>query len=401
MAAREQSATFSLTWTLGLPYPVRNMLRRWRGMLGMMVGVGIALGIVMTLLAVTKASMDLYTADFYKSGVDLYVVTHGGTLVPVLPGDTPGTIKHARQTLAQVRSIPRVRTALGVMTWSMERQRDGAGRRDGPAELVTTLGVDGDPTAIPNALLLKQGRWLRRSDEVVLGSGLSKEKSIGIGDSIRLNGRDFTVVGIGKLRGMGFNADSMAYMDYHAFRQRAEIGDVVNIIAIDTDQPDLVRQRVQEMGAFSVSDPDDLARQAEAVNASSLVFTWVLSLLALAIGALFVTNMLSRSVAERRLEFATLRALGIPTRTILFTVGAEAVSISVVATIIGVGMSLFFGFLINAYVAPPYGLESLYTADAGLFTLVFALALGLGLGSGLFPARQATRVDPVEVLREA
>ena len=40
-------------------------------------------------------------------------------------------------------------------------------------------------------------------------------------------------------------------------------------------------------------------------------------------------------------------------------------------------------------------------ADANLFLLVFGLALFLGLVSGLFPARRATRVDPVEVLREA
>ena len=59
------------------------------------------------------------------------------------------------------------------------------------------------------------------------------------------------------------------------------------------------------------------------------------------------------------------------------------------------------GWLINTYVAPEYGVESLYTADAGLFLTVFALALVLGVGAGLGPARRATRVDPVEVLREA
>ena len=57
--------------------------------------------------------------------------------------------------------------------------------------------------------------------------------------------------------------------------------------------------------------------------------------------------------------------------------------------------------LIDAYLAPMYGIESLYAADAQLFASVLLLALGLGLISGLEPARQATRVDPVEVLREA
>jgi ABC-type lipoprotein release transport system permease subunit len=57
--------------------------------------------------------------------------------------------------------------------------------------------------------------------------------------------------------------------------------------------------------------------------------------------------------------------------------------------------------LLNAAMAAAYGLEGIYRADAVLFLFVFFLAIVLGLGSGLFPARQATRVDPVDVLREA
>jgi hypothetical protein len=46
-----------MAWLLTLPYPVRSALRRWRGMVGMVLGVGIALGIGMTLLVVSRASV--------------------------------------------------------------------------------------------------------------------------------------------------------------------------------------------------------------------------------------------------------------------------------------------------------------------------------------------------------
>jgi putative ABC transport system permease protein len=112
--------------------------------------------------------------------------------------------------------------------------------------------------------------------------------------------------------------------------------------------------------------------------------------------------MLGRSVAERRLEFATLRAIGIPTRTILLTVGSEALLIGLVAALVGMVLSQVIGEgWINPALAPQYGLDFFYVADAKTFAMVFALALGLGVVAGLFPARQATRVDPVEVLREA
>ncbi len=395
------STHFPVSWEWGLPYPVRNLLRRWRGMLGMVAGVGIALGIGMTMLAVSSAVVELYTADFRRSGADVYVVTQGGTLIPIVPGDTPGTIKNAGHLMSQVRALPGVSAALGSMNWQMKRDRGGPKRRDEPTELITTIGIDGDPTLVPGVLAVQQGRWLRRSDEIVLGDKLSREKGIGVGDTIRLDGRDFGVVGIGKLRGTGLSADSVAYLDYRALRQRAEIGDVVNVIIVDTDRPEVTRQRILELDSLSVFDPSDLVRKAEEANATAAVMRWILNLLTLSIAALFVANMLSRSVAERRLEFATLLAIGIPSRTILLTVGAEAVLISMTAGVAGVGISFLLGAFINGVVAPTYGFETLYAPDAKLFGLVFVLALALGLLAGLFPARQATRVDPVEVLREA
>jgi putative ABC transport system permease protein len=391
-----------MTWVLGLPYPVRNLLRRWRGMVGMMIGVGIALGVVMLLMGMSAARIALFTSEYLQAGTDLYVVTEGGQLIPALPGETPGTIKHARQALGQIRGMVGVETALGAMSWTLERERPGPRRRDQPAELIMALGVDGDPTRVPRVVALEQGRWLRRTDEVVLGARLSREKALRLGDSVRLNGGDFRVVGIGKLRGFGLSGESVAYLDYRALRQRADLGDVVNLIAVDTARADVVRQRIEAMDSLSIFDPAQLVKRSEDVNASAMVLYWIFDVLSLLVGALFIGSMLGRSVAERRLEFATLRAIGIPTRTILLTVASEALLISLVAAVVGMVISQAVGEgWINPVLAPEYGLEFLYVTDAGTFALVFALALGLGMIAGLLPARQATRVDPVEVLREA
>ena len=49
------------------------------------------------------------------------------TLLPLLPGEGPGTIDHARNTLTQIRGVPGVETAFGALTWPVERERAGAG----------------------------------------------------------------------------------------------------------------------------------------------------------------------------------------------------------------------------------------------------------------------------------
>jgi ABC-type antimicrobial peptide transport system permease subunit len=357
----------------------------------------------MTMLAVSQGSIDFYTLDYKRSAANLYAVTEGGNLIPVLPSDQPGTIDRAQGVLAQVRGWPEVLEAIGVMNWSMEREAEGPRNPNAPRDLLPVIGVDGDPTQIPGMADLTEGRWMRRPNEIVVGSKLSRDEGLPLGSTVRLAGQSFSVVGVGKVRALGgaVVSDSVVYMDFGAFRQRAGVGDVVSVVIIHSSDPARTQQRLTDLGGLDVDTPADLIAKAEQVNQTGIVINLVLIGLTFVIASLFVSNMLARSVAERRLEFATLRAIGVPRRTILFTVGAEAVLISLAAGIIGIVLSLFLGALLNAAIATAYGLEGIYRADAGLFVLIFFLAILLGLGSGLLPARQATRVDPVDVLREA
>ena len=389
------------TWLLRLPYPLRNALGRWRTLFSMVLGVGIALSIGMTLLAVISAEMDLFTGDYARSGMALFVATQGGTIVARLPGDTPGTIQNARTVIAQIRGWPEVRTVIGALTSTMTREPAGARRRGQPTEVVSVIGVNGDPTGVPGMIALDSGRWLHGANEVVIGRMLASGKSLHLGDSLRLNGSSFTIVGIGTLRGFSaFGQSSVAFMDYSTLVERARLGNTLNVIAIQTDQPERVTRRLEDLGGLSAWTPQKLAALSQEANASGIAIDWVLIILTLGIAGLFVNTMLSHSVTERRAEFAVLRAIGFPALWIVLTVALEAVAITVTAGLLAVLISLGMGAAINGAVAGQYGLESLYRADATLFLLIFLMAAALGVASGVLPARKAASVDPVEVLRE-
>jgi ABC-type lipoprotein release transport system permease subunit len=379
------------------------VLRRWRGLVRMVVGVGLALGLAMTLMATSRASVDFLVGDYRRSAANLYVHVEGGTLMPILPGESPGKIEHARNVLTQLRGLPGVREVVGAVTWTVERERvDRKRRSNEPTEMISVVGVDGTPAAIPNTVVMRSGRWLSRSDELVVGAKLAREKHVALGDTVRLAERDFSIVGIGRMRGVGYGSDGFAYMDYRTLRQRAELADVVNVVMVDTEQPDLARERIPRIDdKLAVDSPQELVEQAEKLLETSVIMQRILIGLTLTIAGLFVANMLSRSVTARRVELATLRAIGVPTRTILVLIAGEALLVIGAATVVGILFSLSLGWLIDTYLAPLYGIESLYAADAWLFLEVMGLALGLGLLAGLGPARRATRVDPVEVLREA
>ena len=390
-------------WSQTLPFPVRNVVHRWRSLAGVMVGVGIALGISMTLLGVSDATIELLSADFQRSGVELYVTTRGGKIIAYLPSDTPGTIKNAHSTLSRIRTLPEVRSALGVATGSLPRTREGPRPKNQPKELIVVMGIDGNPADFPGALGLTEGRWLQRTNEIVIGSRLAKEKELKLGDALRVGERDLTVVGIGKLRGMGasFGSDTLAYVDYRTLQERAGLGDLINLIAVDTNQPESVARQIQEMGRLSVATPDDLVRQANEAAAADRVSNIIMIVLTLAIAGLFVHNVLGRSVSERRLTFATLRASGMSTRMILLSVVAEATAIVVAGALVGVLVAQALGSALNVWYSAQFSIDYVYAPDIRLFLTVFGLSLGLGIVSGLFPARGATRVDPILVLREA
>jgi ABC-type antimicrobial peptide transport system permease subunit len=387
---------------LRLPYPIRNAIGRWRALLSMMIGVGIALSIGMTILGVISAEMDVLTGDYEHSGVGVYVSTQGGKIVARLAGDTPGTIRDANTVLAQVRGWPEVRTAIGALTWTMERETEGPRRRGEPTELMAVIGVDGDPTYVSGMLALDSGRWLRGGNEVVVGRQLARDKALHLGDSLRLNGSTFTIVGIGVLHGFSsFGQNSVAYMDLRTLVQHAPVGNVVNMIAISTTQPDKVVARINDLGGLAAWTPAQLVNEAQQASASGIAIDWILIVLTLGVAGLFVNTMLSHSVSERRAEFAVLRAIGFPSMWIVSTVALESLSITVIAGVIAVVISLAFGWLINITIAAQYGFDSLFKVDSSLLILIFSLAAALGVVSGVAPARKAASVDPVEVLREA
>jgi ABC-type antimicrobial peptide transport system permease subunit len=367
----------------------------------MMFGVGIALSIGMTILAVISAEMDLLTGDYERSGVGVYVATQGGKLVAELAGDTPGSIQRASSVMAAVRSWPDVRSAIGAMTWTMQREPEGPRTRNQMTELVSVIGITGDPTSIPGMLVLENGRWLRGGNEIVVGRTLARDKGIQLGDQLRLDGSTFSVVGVGQLRGFSsFGQNSVAYMDYRTLQQHAQFGDVLNVIAIQTDHPTQAAERVANLGGLTAWTPSELVARAHAASASSMTIDWILILLTLGVAGLFVNTMLTHSVVERRAQFAVLRAIGFPARWIVLTVALESLLITVAAGVIAVAISLVFGLLINSTLAAQYGLDSLFRADPPLFMLIFGLAAALGVISGVLPARKAASVDPIEVLRE-
>jgi putative ABC transport system permease protein len=140
--------------------------------------------------------------------------------------------------------------------------------------------------------------------------------------------------------------------------------------------------------------------QAVKVDTSSRVILdvgWVISVLALIVGGIGVTNTMAMSVFERIQEIGVLRAVGWRGRRIAALILSEAVGIALVALALGLALGVLAAHLFTSQT----GLSSLVSPqfDTGVFAWGLAFALAVALLGAAYPTWRALRLSPIEALR--
>ena len=261
-----------------------------------------------------------------------------------------------------------------------------------------------------------QGRPPKTDDEIALDKFTADRHKFHIGDPIGIAGkvpkRTYKLVGIARYGNISsFGGASIAIV---TLRQAQELtGNVGKLQSIQVAQTpgtsdQELKQRIRAVLPRSVdvrTGEEQAAKQSADQKKNFKFLTTILvafGFIALFVGGFIIFNTFSITVAQRTREFAMLRTLGASRRQVLGAVFLEAFIIGVMASALGLLAGIGYAKGINA-LFKALGVD-LPSSGTVLLTRTVLVAVIVGVGltilASLFPAIRATRVAPLEALRE-
>ena len=168
----------------------------------------------------------------------------------------------------------------------------------------------------------------------------------------------------------------------------------LNNIQADIDNLLRVRHKISSKDNvdFQISNMATIMETVSQTTGSITLFLGAIAAISLLVGGIGIMNIMLVSVTERTREIGVRKALGATFQTIMTQFLIEAVAISLLGGFIGVG----FG-IVSAYgVANAMGMPTVISGATIL--LAFGFSMMIGLGFGLYPARKAAKLNPIDAL---
>jgi len=392
----------------------RNTLRSFLTALGIIIGVGA----VIAMVAIGEGAKARVEQAFASMGTNLLIISPGSSSTRGVFGGSGSMPTLTWDDLRAIREeVPSVRTAAPQLRSSAQVVSD--------EENWTTsvYGVTPEYFDI-RSWLMASGSAFSSSDvdtasKVVVVGQTVVEKLYGsgadpVGRVLRIRNMPFQVVAVMARKGqspMGQDYDDGVFIPVSTYRAKIQgglqtyIAGSIFVGAISADATGRaereIRSLLRDRHRLAVEADDDfqvrnLTEIASAQQEGTRTLTTLLASIAavsLLVGGIGIMNIMLVSVTERTREIGVRMAVGAKPRHIRAQFLVEALTLSVLGGITGVG----FGLLAAGRLAAQFGWPVQVRPDIIIISLAFSGLVGIGFG--LYPAHRASRLDPIEALR--
>lgn len=269
---------------------------------------------------------------------------------------------------------------------------------------------------------LQSGRFYTEGEDaggaqvVILGSTIAKDlfgQDDPVGKLVRLGSLNFQVIGVYKPQGALSGNDDLVFMPLITAQKKLLGVDYVSvgIVALsDINAGDSTAEQIKILlrSNHSITNPDkddfSVQTQAQALDTFNTIFSGITYLLiaiaaiSLIVGGVGIMNIMYVVVTERTSEIGLKKAIGAKESDILKEFLIEAILVTVFGGIIGLLFGALLGFLISV-VAQSFHLAWAFSVPLYAIFLAFGVSAAIGIFFGVFPARSAAKMDPIEALR--
>ena len=395
---------FLMAWSSLIANKMRSLLT----MLGIIIGVAA----VIALVSIGYGVRQQITESISSLGSNLLMVYPGA---PRTPGVRP--VSGANKTLKMgdyeaISKMDSVQAASPVaansyLTVYMSKNWT-----------TTVNGANADFQYVNN-WTMKSGRFItdsqieRRERVAVIGATVAKNlfgNEDPIGKDIRIHKNSFKVVGVLDEKGsgtMGNDQDDVIVVPYTTMMERVMGVDYLRMIYIQAKEgEDLERVQADienilrvrhgiknpDLDDFNVNNMASIMKAVEENTATMTLFLGAVAAISLLVGGIGIMNIMLVSVTERTREIGVRKALGATYRTIITQFLIEAIVISLVGGAIGIVV----GIGASQLIATVAKLKTVVTT--GHILLSFGFSMTIGLVFGLYPARKAAKLNPIDAL---
>lgn len=389
---------------------VSNKLRTFLTLLGIIIGVGA----VIAMVSLGFGLKENVKNNISKLGSNLLIITSGGRTAS---GARLAAGEGVKLTYDDMQAIEKQVDGIANITASVNRSYQMvAGNQNWTSRVEGTT-----PSNFTiSSLEVEDGRVLNERDLVSRGRVAVIGKTVAdslfpegnpVGKIMRINKAPFQVIGGLKSKGqgsMGMDQDDVVYVPLTTAQNRmmgitnvqriavqAENENVINDVQADVEQVLRTRHKIKE-GANDDFTVGNMAQIMETMMSTANNITILLGCIAaisLLVGGIGIMNIMLVSVTERTREIGIRKALGATYNNILLQFLVESMVIGIIGGTLGVMLGIGASCIISSMA----GWNTVISVWAIVIAVIFSV--GIGLFFGIYPARKAALLDPIDALR--
>jgi putative ABC transport system permease protein len=398
-----------MTLVIALKALNRNKMRTILTMLGMIIGVGA----VITMVALGRGAQSTIEQQVKAAGTNMINVNAGNFSTAGVRGGQGNATTLTPEDARALRDVPGVQyVAAGVNS----RAQVIAGNQNWSTSV---QGTDVDFPQI-RSWEVKYGSFFTAQDVntaakvavlgTVVANTLFGEDVDPVGQIIRIRNQPFKVVGVMVSKGAGAfgqDQDDAIFTPYTTVQKKLQGIQHINNITISASDANTqpvaaaIAQTLRARHKLTGNDPDDfmvrtLEEMASVRTETTKTMTTLLATIAgvsLIVGGIGIMNIMLVSVTERTREIGLRLAIGARGKDVLMQFLVEAIVLSLLGGLLGIGMGYALSGAAESFLAWP---TSIPPEAIGM---AFGFAAVTGVFFGFYPAMKASRLDPIEALR--